>query len=229
MQENIQKIFASLMAQLPKKLGHDDLIFDLTNLPNFAENAFETNQIAIKNGWHSYDNYYRIQQFQVSAPSEYYQILGLTLLCAVLQNRTIILYLTNPHSFIKKIKIGYDSEKLVGLTEKPLRFHHYANELQGKNPYNALDSSYYPAVFLTSDEDCYTEKDWAERDTLLFGYSAKAMTQLAEVFLDFGNPNNLQPELVFEGHAGYCNLMPMSVEMKCWLPDSMGWFDAAFE
>jgi hypothetical protein len=229
MQEKIHHLFAPIMARLPQKLGHDDLVFDQNNLPIFDETSFDTNQIAIKNTWHEYDNYYRIQQFQVSASPEYYQILGLTLMCAVLQNKKITLNLTNAHSFIKKIEIGYNYEKLVGLTEKPLRFHHYANELQGKNPYYGLDNSCYPAIFLTSSQDCYTAKAWAERDTLLFGHSAKAMTQLAEFFLDFGNPNNQQPELVFEGHAGYCNLLPMSVEMTCWLPDGLGWFDAAFE
>jgi hypothetical protein len=54
------------------------------------------------------------------------------------------------------------------------------------------------------------------------------LAQLAEIFLDFGNPNNKQDELIFECHAGYNNLQPMSCEITFWLSDSLGWFDEAF-
>jgi hypothetical protein len=228
MQERIQTLFAPLIQQLPKVLGKDDLIIDKNNLPVFDEITFDTTQIAIKNSWHTYNDFYKIQYFQVSATPEYYQILGLTIFCAVLQNKTITINLTNPHSFIKKIVVGYDYKNLVGLTEKPVSYHHYSNKLSGNNPYFGLDYTYFPGVFLTSDNDADTEEAWAGRDTLLFGQSSKALTHLAEVLLDFGNPNNQQPDLVFEGHAGNCNLLPMSCEIRFWLPDSLGWFDAAF-
>ncbi len=230
MKEKIQTLFAPLSAQLPKILGKEDLIFDKNNLPIFEETTFDTTQIAVKKSWHTYNDYYKIEQFQVSATPEYYQLLGLTMMCAVLQNKTITINLTNPHSFIKKIKVGYDYEKLVGLSEKPIRYHHYANEIFGHNPYSGLDSSYFPSVLLTSEKTfCNTPEEWEERDILELGSSSKAMTHLAEILLDFGNPNNQQPELVFEGHAGYCNLQPMSCEIRFWLPNSLGWFDAAFE
>jgi hypothetical protein len=228
MQENIKTVFATLLSQLPKKLGKDSLVLDSNNLPVFEEITFDTTQIAIKNSWHTYNDFYKIQHFHVSATPEYYQILGLTIFCAVFQNKTITINLTNPHSFIKKIVVGYDYKRMVGLTEKPVSYHHYSNKLHGHNPYNGLDSSYFTGVFLTSDDYSDTDEAWAARDTLLLGYSSKALTHLAEVFLDFGNPNNQQPELVFEGHAGYCNLLPMSCEITFWLPDSLGWFDAAF-
>ncbi len=229
MQEKIQLLFAPILAKLPTKLGEDCIIFDEKNLPIFEETVFETAQIAIKKGYHSYNDCYRIEQFNVSATPEYYQILGLAMLCAVLQNKTITLHLTNPMSFIKKIVIGYNYKNTVGLTEKPLQYHHYANEIQGKNPYNGLESSYFPSILLVSEKEfCYTDEDWASRNILQFGQSCRAMAHLAEVFLDFGNPNNQQEELVFEGHAGNCNLQPMSVEISFWLPNSLGWFDEAF-
>ncbi len=229
MQEKIQQLFAPLLAILPEVLGEDELIFDEKNLPFFEETAFEIAKIAIKKGYHSYNDCYRIEQFQVSATPEYYQILGLTMLCAVLQNKTITLNLTNPKSFIKKIVIGYDYKNKVGLSEKPISFHHYANEIRGKNPYFGLENSYFPSILLVSEKEfCCTDEDWAQRNILQFGQSSRAMTQLAEVFLDFGNPNNQQKELVFEGHVGNCNLQPMSVEVSFWLPDSLGWFDEAF-
>jgi hypothetical protein len=229
MQDKILNFFSPLLAQLPKKLGEDDLIFDHHNLPILNDLSFDTTQIAIKNSWHYYDNYYRIQQFHVSANPEYYQILGLTILCAVFQKKQITLNLTNPHSYIKKLLIGYNEDRnAVGLTEKPTRYHHYANEIRGHHPYFSLDNSYFPSFLLTSDSECYTEKEWAERNILHIGQSNKALTHLAEIFLDFGNPNNQQKELAFEGHAGYCCLQPMSVEMRFWLPDSLGWFDSAF-
>ncbi len=229
MQEKIQQLFASLIAKLPQKLGEDDLVFDEKNLPFFEETMFKTAQIAIKKGYHSYNDCYRIDQFHVSANPEFYQILGLTMLCAVLQNKTITLHLTNPHSFIKKIVIGYDYKNVVGLSEKPMRFHHYANKIQGRNPYFGLESSFFPSILLVSEKEfCYTDEDWAQRNILEFGQSSKAMANLAEIFLNFGNPNNKQPELVFETHAGNCNLQPMSVEISFWLPNSLGWFDGAF-
>jgi hypothetical protein len=229
MQEKIQTIFNPLLAKLPRILGKDDLIFDHNNLPVLGELSFETNQIAIKNSWHYYDNYYRIQQFHVSATSEYYQILGLAIMSAVFQQKQIILNLTNPHSYIKKLLIGHNEDKrAVGLTEKPVRYHHYANEIRGAHSYFGLDNSYFPSVLLTSEKECYTENEWAARNILHIGQSNKALTHLAEIFLNFGNLNNQQAELVFEGHAGYCCLQPMSVEMRCWLPDSLGWFDDAF-
>jgi hypothetical protein len=229
MQEKIHTLFAPLMAQLPQILGEDELVFDENNLPIFEETAFDTTQIAINKGWHSYNDCYKIEHFHVSTTPEYYQIWGLTMLCAVLQNKEITLHLTNPHSFIKKIILRYDYKKLVGLSEKPMRFHHYANEIRSKNPYYGLDSSYFPSVFLMSEKEfCNDEADWAQRNILELGQSSKAMANLAEVFLDFGNPNNKQPELVFEGHAGYCNLQPMSCEITFWLPNSLGWFDEAF-
>jgi hypothetical protein len=77
-------------------------------------------------------------------------------------------------------------------------------------------------------EFCINEEDWAQRNILQFGQSSKALAQLAETFLDFGNPNNKQDELIFEGHAGYNNLQPTSCEITFWLPDSLGWFDDAF-
>lgn len=230
MQEKIQQLFVPIIASLPKKLGEDELVFDKNNLPVFTETAFDTAQIAIKKGYHSYNECHRIEQFQVSATPEYYQILGLTLLCAVLQNKTITLNLTNPKSFIKKIVMGYDYKNRVGLSEKPIQFHHYANEVRGRNPYFGLDSAYFPSVLLVSEKEfCHTDEDWALRNILQFGQTSKAMTQLAEVFLDFGNPNSKQEELVFESHAGNCNLQPMSVETSFWLPDSLGWFYEAFE
>jgi hypothetical protein len=126
--------------------------------------------------------------------------------------------------------LRYDYKKLVGLSEKPISFHHYANEMCGRNPYYGLDSSYFPSILLSSEKEfCNSEADWAQRNILEFGQSSKAMTALAETFLDFGNPNNQQTELVFEGHAGNCNVQPMSVEITFWLPDSLGWFDAAFD
>jgi hypothetical protein len=229
MQEKIQTLFAPLIAQLPTILGEDELVFDANNLPVFDESSFDTTQIAIKKGYHSYNDCYRIEQFQVSASPEYYQILGLTLLCAVFQNKTITIHLTNPHSFIKKLIIGYEYENLVGLTEKPIRYHHYANELRGRNPYFGLESTYFPSVLLCSEKEfCNTDEDWAQRNILQFGHTSKALTQLAETLLDFGNPNNKQEELVFEGHAGNCNLQPMSCEITFWLPNSLGWFDEAF-
>jgi hypothetical protein len=228
MQEKIKTLFAPLLANLPKILGKDDLILDRNNLPFFDEISFDTTQIAIKNGWHTYNDFYKIQHFHVSASPEYYQILGLTIFCAVFHNKTITINLINPHSFIKKIVVGYDYQRLVGLTEKPVSYHHYSNELQGRNPYYGLESSYFPGIFLTSDNNADTEVAWAARDTLLLGHSSKALTHLAETFLDFGNPNNKQPELVFEGHAGNCNLLPMSCEITFWLPASLGWFDDAF-
>lgn len=229
MPEKIQQLFAPIIANLPKKLGEDALIFDEKNLPVFEETTFDTAQIAIKKGYHSYNDCYRIEQFQVSATPEQYQILGLTLLCAVLQNKTITLNVTNAKSFIKKIVIGFDYQKTVGLTEKPIQFHHYANQIRGKNPYYGLDNTYFPSVLLVSEaEFCNIERDWASRNILQLGQTGKALAQLAEVFLDFGNPNNTQKELVFECHVGNCNLQPMSVEISFWLPDSLGWFDEAF-
>jgi hypothetical protein len=229
MQEKIQTLFSPLLAQLPKILGEEDLIFDHHNLPILDNVSFDTTQIAVKKSWHSYDNYYKIEHFHLSAKPEYYQILGLVILCAVFQQKQVTIHLTNPHSYIKKLVIGFDEDRnAVGLTEKPVRYHHYANEIRGRHPYNGMDNSYFPSIFLTSDTDCYTDADWAERNILLFGQTNKALAHLAEIFLDFGNPNNQQDELVFEGHAGYSCLQPMSVEMRFWLPDSLGWFDAAF-
>ena len=229
MQEKISAIFAPLIVQLPKVLGEEKLVFDHNNLPVFDDVTFDTTQIAIKKGFHSYNDCYRIEQFQVSSTPEYYQILGLTMLCAVFQDKTITINLTNPHSFIKKIVLGYDYKKLVGLSEKPVCYHHYANKIHGRNPYFDLDNSYFPSVCLVSEKEfCNSDEDWAQRNILEFGQSSRAMTHMAELFLDFGNPNNKQSELVFEGHAGNCNLQPMSVEIAFWLPDSLGWFDDAF-
>ncbi len=232
MQEKIKQIFSPLLAQLPQKLGKDDLVFDENNLPILEENEVETSQIAIKKGFHYYNDCYRIEQFQVSATPEYYQILGLTMMCAVFQNKKITIHLTNPHSFIKKIVVGYDYQQGVGLSEKPISFHHYADKIQGKYPYypyHTLASGYFPSVLLFSEKEfCNTEEDWAQRNILQFGYTAKQITNLADLFLNFGNPNNKQDELVFEGHAGIDNLQSMSVEISFWLPDSLGWFDDAF-
>jgi hypothetical protein len=224
----MQTIFNVLLAKMPQKLGDSDFIFDAHNLPILGENALEIAQIAFKRSWHTYNNFYKIEHFHLSATPEMYQILGLTMLCAVFQNRKVTINLTNPLSFINKLEIDGCAEILVGLTEKPVRFHYYPSELRGKNPYAGLDSSFFPGVFLTSDAEIYTEKDWDARNTLLFSQNNKTLTQLAAIFLDFGNQHNRQNELVFEGHAGNCCLQPMSVEFSCWLPDSLGWFDAAF-
>jgi hypothetical protein len=228
MQTDIQTIFSELLAKMPQKLGDSDFIFDAQNLPILADNALETDKIAFKRSWHTYNDVYKIEHFHVSATPKMYQILGLTMICAVFQNKKVSVNLTNAHSFIKKLEIDGCAENRVGLTEKPTRFHYYPNELRGKNPYYGLDSSFFPGVFLTSESGIYTDKDWDARNTLFFSQNNKTLTQLAAVFLDFGNPNNRQDELVFEGHAGNCCLRPMSVEFSCWLPDSLGWFDAAF-
>ncbi len=230
MKEKIQTLFAPLIEKLPTTLGKSDIVFDENNLPIFEETVFETNQIAIKKGYHSYNDCYRIEQFQLSTTPEYYQILGLTMLCAVLQNKTITLKLTNPKSFIKKIEIGFDYKKTVGLSEKPMCYHYYADQIHGRNPYFGLESSFFPSVLLMSEKEfCYTDDDWAQRNILQWGHTSLAMSHLASVFLDFGNPNNQQDELVFEGHVGFCNLQPMSVEISFWLPNTLGWFDKAFE
>jgi hypothetical protein len=229
MQEKIQTLFTPLIAQLPKALGKDELVFDEQNLPIFDEISFETNEIAIKKSYHSYNDCYNIEHFHVSATPEYYQILGLTIMCAVLQNKIITIHLTNPHSFIKKLVVGYEYKNRIGLCEKPISFHHYSNEIRGINPYYGMDNSYFPSILLVSEKEfCMNDEDWAQRNILQFGQSSKALSQLAETLLDFGNPNNKQDELVFEGHAGYCNVQPMSCEISFWLPNSLGWFDAAF-
>jgi hypothetical protein len=229
MQEKIFTLFAPLLSQLPEVFGEEEITFDVHSLPIFEELSFDTDQIAFRNSWHDYNNDFRVQKFYMSANPRYYQILGLTIFCAILQNKTITINLTNPHSYLKKLVFSYEYDHgyNIGLVEKPLYFRHFANKIYGKNPYYGLEKSYFPGFFLTSEKDCYTEQDWAARDVLHLGQSSKAMAHFAELCLDFANPNNQQDELVFECEAGNCNVQPRSVELSMWLPGSLGWFYAA--
>jgi len=77
---------------------------------------------------------------------------------------------------------------------------------------------------LTNKEECLvTEEEWENRDTLIITGSDLGMILLAELLLNISNPKQENNEFDLECENGFRGIGPGSVEVKFWLPGSIGW------
>ena len=219
-------LYNDILAKLHIKFGDDKFLFTKNSLPKLEENNIDTNEIIITKMWHHYNDYHRIEMLDVSCTKKQYHILGLLILDYLFNRKDILISLTNDVSVIKKIRIGNKTDndkKDFGLIQEIIVYNYWPAEISHRYPFQDLKT--FPNFNLTSDEDksMITEADWASRDCLQISGDDDTLAKVAALFLNIGHSDNTLDEVVLESAVGYGGVSHGSVEVRFWLPGSIGY------
>ena len=221
----MKDLYKNLINKFPNH-NEDKFVFNLDHLPKLESNVVEIKEIIIEKHWHYYNDFHRIEMLDFSAEKEIYSTIGCLILDYLFHKKDIEINLTNENSIIKKIRIGDKSnyfEKHFGLIHENKAFNYWPAEIKHHNPFQ--DLAIFPNFNLTNDDDksMITEEDWASRNCLQISGNDEVLATLAELFLNFGHKQNDIDEIALESAVGYGGVSAGSVEVRFWLPGSIGY------
>ena len=192
--------------------------------------ALSSDRIIIRKATHTYNSCYRADALWMYLSPRKCREMGVFLLACAFHGPAegIPLTLSHPESDIRRIIIPAGRLTLedlpVGLSMVPFALNYYPAETR-KHPwlYDCGTRS-LPALELSNADDCIvTDEQWSERDTVRIWASNPGSLALAELMHNAGCSWNEVREYALEGDAGYRGVVPMSAELRIFLPGSDGW------
>ena len=219
-------LYNDILAKLHIKFDDDKFVFTKNNLPLLENKNIDTKEIIITKMWHHFNDSYRVEMLDISCSKKQYQILGLLMLDYLFNRKDILISPTNDASTIKKIRIGNKTEndkKKFGLIQENISYNYWPSEISHRYPFQDLKT--FPNFNLINNEDksMITEADWASRDCLQISGDDETLAKVAELFLNIGHNDNTLDEVVLESPVGYGGVSHGSVEVRFWLPGSIGY------
>ena len=208
------------------KFGVDRFVFTKANLPTLEDSNINLSSITITKKWHCYNDSYRIEMLDFSMNKFHHSLIGLLILESLFYRKSIVIKIDNDNSEIKFIRIGDDFdyfEKKFGLIQENKAYNYWPSELRHRYP--LIDLTEFPNFNLLhfDEKSCITEEDWNTRNCLQISGSDNVMATLAELFLNIGHNDNTLDEIVLESAVGYGGVSHGSVELRFWLPGSIGY------
>ena len=209
--------------------GNSATTFTVQTLP-LPPQSLVTDRIHIRKARHDYGGYYLADSLWIQAEKEVYRQWGLLILATLFHpdQPSVTLQLTHPTSDIKRIRMLNPTSvepTAPGYHTRPYAFTYYAEE-----PRRPLWQYPHPSVWdlpsfhlTTENEMPITDADWRERDTIVGFGGDVACVRLAELLLNIGIAENTAVEYVLEGDGGYRAVGIHSVEIRFFLPGSLGW------
>lgn len=218
--------FDEITSQLPVNFGDEKFIFNNSHFPLSTNSNLITDEVIITKKWHYYNDTYRIEMLDISTQKAIYKILGLFIIETLFTQKQILIHLNNEASFIKHIRIG-NTHPINGLLHhQNTALHYWAAEVYGRYPFQ--NTATLPNFYLTHLEErsIISEQDWISRDTLHINGTDESLALLAELLLNIGHEKNDIDEVVLESNVGYGGVSAGSVEIRFWLPNSIGFMNS---
>lgn len=229
---DFKKAYKNILTQLPHDFSaesEEEILLNANFFKKIKTSSLFTKDIVIQKTYHYYDNLYRAELLDFYFTEETCRTLGIFLLHFLFDsNKECVLQLTNPHSFVKKIK-------LVCIND------HYRAQLQMQSfLYQPLAIDKYefiqipdplacPRFFLSTEENINDMTQWeTHRNELIIQGTMKTLISLAESLLNLGIKAQVTKERQLETSLGFGGVHPNSAEVIFWLPNSFNWNQCFF-
>ncbi len=187
-----------------------------------------TGGLCLTQGLHFYNDF-PVDSVSLEADKPALCHLGLLTLAVLLHPSParVALELEHPRSTLKRLVIASDwspQSNYPGLTLRPERFNYYP-EPPRRHPWSVrnFEPTDLPILYLTNEQELVASSaDLESRDTVI-GFGGFCGTALiAELLLNASRPESKEVEFNLECEIGFRGVGPGSVELRIWLPGSLG-------
>lgn len=182
--------------------------------------------LVVRRGFHDYDTW-RVDYPQWSGAPETYGCLGLAILGAMFQAKSVTIQLTSTQSEIRSIVILAPplTDPYTGLKIFPSTFSYRPSPVF-RHPWTCSSPppEDLPWFKLTNlDDFAASDEERAARDCIHGFGSLRGSARFARLLLDISRPSNTTLEVALECEAGFRGVAPASAEVRLWLPGAPYW------
>lgn len=230
---DLEDLFRGVAEDVPSSIDlGEEFIFSASTLP-VPPTRLRTGALVVHRGKHQYGDYYLTDVLHFQAEKCTYECLGLLILAVLFHPdpKQVTVELAHPSSEIRRLIVEYEhptpDPAHGGYSTLPYALAYSPQETE-RHPYSNqnLDPWDLPCLYLVEAEPhspARTETDI--RDTARGFGTDSGSVLLATLLLDASRPDNVVDEYELEGELGFRGVGPGSVELRLWLPGSIGYSD----